>query len=107
MQGTPKDGATVSLTTEERQKLRADIEACIYVTLKAMTDDADAIIALIEANDIPLTAIAQDLEHVCAAADTLHHMRYLSESEMRTDAIEAAEKVSQDLRARCETPPRQ
>ena len=31
----------MSLTTEERQKLRADIEACIYVTLKAMVADGD------------------------------------------------------------------
>lgn len=95
------------LTTDERQKLRADIEACIYVTLKAMTDDATAIVALIENNDIPLTAIAEDLEHVCRAADTLHHMRYLAESDMRTDAIKAAEAVSQDRQARSVTQPHQ
>ena len=82
------------MTTEERQKARANIEVAIVATLKACSDDADAIAEHLSSNDLPLPTIVEMLEASGSAMRDLRRLRELAEADIRADAIESAERMT-------------
>jgi len=83
------------LTTDERQRARANIEVAIDTTLNAMGADSTAILHTIETSDLDISVVTEALEAVCRASDIIRNVRDAAEANVRADAIEAAERITQ------------
>ena len=81
------------MTTEERRDMRCNVEVAILATLRACTDDCDAIDKVIRENDMDESVITTSLERIAEAASLMRTVRDECDMSVRADAYKAIEML--------------
>ena len=82
------------LTTDERRHARTTIEVAVLTCLRSVGDDAGAIAEILEHSDLDVSVLVAMRDAVAVASDAMRSVRDSAEANVRADAIEAAERIT-------------
>ena len=84
-----------SLTQEEREQARGNVEVGVLATLQACLDDVETTVKHIHQNDLPLDVVTRSLAQVEEASTILRCVRDEYDMSIRAEAHEAIAKLAQ------------
>lgn len=84
----------MTLSTDELDRIRADVEVAVIAILKALVDDAGAIGEAMANSNLPLDLVGRSLEGVKDAAATLRTLRDEWDMSICADAHESLSRLA-------------